>query len=434
MLSQMGHIMVSLADSIMVGQLGVVPLASVSLAISVFGVIMLFGIGVSYGMTPLVAAADGADDLESGTSVLKHGLILNTALGILLMLVTLAAGNAFYYLGQDPEVLAGALPFLYTLGYSMVPLLIFQSFRQFAEGLSLTRQAMYISISGNVINVILNYLLIYGRYGAPELGLVGAGWASFFSRILMALAMAVFVLKYQKFRHHRAIFNQVKIELQTFVKILKIGVPSGMQYLFEVGAFGAAAIMIGWLGAIPLAAHQIALNLSGITYMTATGIAAAGTIRVANQLGKQDIFTLRRAGLTCFMLAAGFMALCGIGFIYGKELLPGLYVDDMEVIGYASTLLIIAAFFQISDGIQAVGLGVLRGLADVKVPTIVTLVAFWGMAIPIGYVLGFVLDMGAVGIWIGLLIGLSMAAIMHLYRFNSLTKKLLGSQQVTGDR
>lgn len=425
MLSQMGHIMVSLADSVMVGQLGAVPLASVSLSISVFALIMLFGIGVTYGMTPLVAASDGANDKMQGATILKHGIVLNAIVGILLTGITFIARGVMNHLDQDPDVLTGALPYLDTLAYSLLPLMVFQTFRQFAEGLSMTKQAMYISVSGNVLNVILNYLLIYGKFGAPEMGLVGAGWATFISRVVMMIAMTWFFMQYGKFSRYRAVFQNVKFNFSVHRRILKIGVPSGLQYIFEVGAFSAAAIMVGWTGAIPLAAHQIALNLSAITYMTSTGIAAAGTIRVGNQLGRNDIMMLRRAGLTCFVMAAIMMAGFGAIFIVGKSFLPSIYVDDPEVIAVASTLLVIAAFFQISDGVQAVGLGVLRGLADVKVPTVVVMVAFWVISIPLGYVLAFPLGMKAQGIWYGLLTGLSIAAIMHLYRFNTLTKKLI---------
>lgn len=425
MLSQMGHILVSLADSLMVGRLGAVPLASVSLAISIISVILLFGIGVSYGLTPLVAAADGEGDTRKSASVLKHGILLNLVVGVILLALTLGAAEVLPYFGQEEAVLNGALPYLRILAYGMFPLMIFQTFRQFAEGLSYTKQSMFISISANVLNVCLNYVFIFGKLGFPAMGLFGAGLATLISRIVMAISMAGFILLSRRFISYRIHMSSITLTKKSFRQILRIGIPSGLQYIFEVGAFSAAAIMVGWTGAVALAAHQIALNLSAITYMTATGIAAAATIRVGNQLGRKDIFTLRRAGMTCFMMAGIFMGVCAIIFTFGNKILPTFYINDIEVIQYASTLLIIAAFFQISDGIQAVGLGVLRGLADVKVPTYVTMVAFWFMSIPIGYVLGIVFDYGARGIWIGLLTGLSVAAVLHVYRFRNLTSRLL---------
>lgn len=428
MLSQMGHIMVSLTDSVMVGQLGTVPLASVSLAISVFSIILLFGIGVSYGMTPLVAHADGEDNKYKSTSILKHGLVINILLGIFLTIITYYGGKLLMFMNQKQEVLDGTIPYLNIIAYSMVPLMIFQSFRQFAEGLSFTKQSMLISIFANILNIILNYIFIFGKFGVESMGLLGAGWATLISRIFMAVLMAGYVFFHKHFSEYMNCYNDIRLSKIIYIKILKIGIPSGMQYIFEVGAFSAAAIMIGWLGAVPLAAHQIAINLSAITYMMSTGIAAAATIRIGNQLGRNDIPTLRMAGFTCFLMAACFMAFTGVGFIIGKDILPTIYLDDPKVITYAGSLLIIAAFFQISDGVQAVGLGVLRGLADVKIPTFITFLSFWFIAIPFSYVFGIKLTYGAQGIWVGLLIGLTIAGLLHFFRFKFLTKRLLNSR------
>jgi MATE family multidrug resistance protein len=409
----------------MVGQLGTEELAAVSLGGAPFYVIMLFGIGVSYALTPLVASADGQNQISGIRSLLKHAVILDTLVGVLLFLLLYLVGPSLSYFDQDPEVVDLALPYLNIIAGSLIPVLIFQAFRQFAEGLSYTKQAMYISISANILNIILNYFLIYGIWIFPELGMNGAGWATLISRVVMVIVMVWFVFRFKDFKPYTTGFKLGDYDWNIWYKLLKIGIPSGLQFVFEVGAFAMAAIMIGWLGAVPLAAHQIALNLSGITYMTASGISAAATIRVGNQLGKNDIRTLRRAGFTCLMMAAGFMAVCGLIFILGKSLLPSLYVDDSAVIALSADLLIVAAFFQISDGVQVVGLGSLRGLSDVKIPTLLTMVAYWFIAMPIAYLLGIVLGLGSVGIWIGLLIGLTLAAGSHLWRFQQLTKRLL---------
>lgn len=429
MLSQIGHILVTVADSMMVGRLGAQPLASVSFANSVITVIMLFGLGVSYGMTPLVAVADGANDKKRSSGILKHGVILNTVVGLLLVGFCFLSGQFFHLLGQDESVVRDAIPYFQVVAVSLLPLMIFQTFRQFSEGLSMTKQAMIISISGNIINVGLNYVLIYGHFGFEAYGVIGAGWATLWSRVLMAIVMTVFVLTYSRFKSYRSVYASIKIEWAEFRKILKIGVPSGLQYVFEVGAFSMAAIMVGWLGAEPLAAHQIALNLSAISYMTATGLSAAGSIRIGNQLGRKDYITLRQAGMTNFVMSTVLMVFFGAIFIIGRDVLPLLYVDNANVIGLASSLLVVAAFFQISDGVQASGLGVLRGLSDVKVPTIVTIVAYWIVAIPAGYIMGTVYEMGAVGVWLGLLVGLTVAAIAHLWRFHQLSNRLINSQK-----
>ncbi|PIB34773.1 MATE family efflux transporter [Reichenbachiella sp. 5M10] len=425
MLSQFGHIMVSVADSVMVGQLGAVPLASVSLAVSVFTMFMLFGIGVSFGMTPLIAAADGANDKYLVSRYFKNGLVLNTVLGVLLSGLALASVFVFDHLGQEESVLVGAIPFFQIMAVSLLPLMVFQAFRQFAEGLSMTRQAMVVSVVSNLVNIGLNYVLIFGHFGIEPMGVIGAGVATLLSRVMMVFAMGGFVLWYGRLARYRSIWARIGLKWHTVGQILRIGVPTGLQFVFEIGAFSASAIMIGWLGAIPLAAHQIALNLSAATYMTATGISAAASIRVGNQLGRKDYVNLRTAGMTCFYMAASLMACFSVLFVATRTLLPSLYVDDAEVIQLASGLLIIAAFYQISDGIQTVGLGVLRGLGEVKVPTIVTLIAYWGVAIPMGYVLGFVMGWGSSGVWVGLLTGLTLAAVAHVYRFRRLTSQLI---------
>ncbi|UXP32348.1 MATE family efflux transporter [Reichenbachiella agarivorans] len=425
MLSQLGHIMVAVADSVMVGRLGAVQLASVSLAVSVFTLFMLFGIGVSFGMTPLVAAADGANDKVLSTRYLKHGFLLNTALGVILTLLCLLAVYIFPYLGQDEKVLIDAVPFFLMMALSLLPLMLFQTFRQFAEGLSMTRQAMIISVGGNLVNIGLNYLLIFGHWGFEPMGVLGAGIATLISRIMMAIAMGGFFLWYHRFKRYRGIYASIVIKWQVFKDILRIGVPSGLQFIFEIGAFSASAIMVGWLGAIPLASHQIAVNLSGVTYMIATGISAAASIRVGNQLGRKDYLNLRTAGMTCFIMVTALMIFFSLFFVLTRYYLPSLYVDEVEVITLASSLLIIVAFYQISDGVQSVGLGALRGLGDVKVPTLVTLISYWGVAIPLGYVAGFVLGWDAYGVWFGLSVGLTLAAVAHVARFRKLTKRLL---------
>jgi len=424
MLSQLGHVLVGVADSLMVGQLGAVPLAAASLANVIFYLLLTFGIGVSYAITPLVAAADGEGDHQKSAEVLKHGILINMTTGIILLSLVLVGAKVLHYLNQPVEVVKLAIPYLGLITFSLVPFMFFQTFRQFAEGLSRTRTAMFITIVSNILNIILNYILIFGKLGFEPLGLNGAGWATLISRIVMGLLMWAYIYFSTKFEKFKAAFNLVNYSKSLIKNMLKIGIPAGLQFIFEVGAFGFAAIMVGWFGAKALAAHQIAINLASISYMMASGLSAAATIRVGNQLGKKDIPTLRRAGFTIFTMVIVFMSTTAAIFIIGKFFLPTLYINDREVIQLASTLLVIAGFFQISDGIQVVGLGSLRGMADVKIPTLITFLAYWILGLPIGYFLGFNLEMGVKGIWYGLLIGLSVAAILLFVRFNSISKKL----------
>lgn len=425
MLSQLGHVMVGVADSIMVGQLGTVPLAAVSLGNGIFAVVLMFGIGMSFAITPLVAAADGENNYRKSAKVFKHGFYINLATGILLFLLTFACGPVLYLLDQPEEVVRLTIPYLGIIALSLVPFMIFQSFKQFAEGLSFTKYAMYITVAANLINIGLNYVMIYGKLGFEPMGLVGAGWATLISRILMPIAMGIYVIKGAAFRPYLKGFRWRGISKKLTIRMIKLGFPTGMQFVFEVGAFSGALFMVGWLGTKPLAAHQIAINLASVSYMMATGISAAATVRVGNQLGKNDIPNLRMAGFTSFILGVGFMCFTALIFILGQSFLPGLYSKDAEVIGIAASLVVIAAFFQISDGIQVVALGALRGLEDVRVPTVIAVIAYWVIGLPLGYFLSFHMGLGARGIWFGLLTGLSLAAIMLSYRFNLLTRRLL---------
>lgn len=421
MLSQLGQVLVGVADSVMVGQLGTEPLAAVSLGNSVFLLFLTFGIGMSYGITPLVAKADGEKNYKSIIEILKHGFLINGLTGFILLALLIITSIVFPYLGQPDEVVVLAKPYFMIISISIIPFMVFQVFRQFAEGLSLTKQSMFVTISGNAINIILNYIFIFGKLGVPAYGILGAGIATLLARIYMAIAMLVFVVYGKYFKNYWPYFDRKYYNRQLIKRILNIGLPSGLQFIFEVGAFSLAAIMIGWLGASSLAAHQIAINMAAITYMMATGIASATTIRVGNQLGRKDIVTMRQVGFTGFILSGIFMSINAIILIAGRYYFPSLYIHEAEVIEIASGLLLIAAIFQLSDGIQVVGLGALRGMSDVRIPTMITLFAYWILALPIGYILGISLKLGAIGVWIGLLTGLSITAIMLFVRFNKLS-------------
>lgn len=416
-IGQLGHIMVSVADSVMVGRIGVIPLAAATFAGTIYHVLMLFGIGVSYAITPKVAATD-TKDRPRLLKFLQNGFFMNLGLGILLFTLGCFASHFLQYFGQEVPVAEAAGPYLIIMCGSLIPLMIFQTFRQYAEGLSDTFSPMAVSVLANLLNVFFNYMLIYGKLGAPALGLNGAGLATLMARIIMFTVMIWWVKgKISGF--------EWKYDWSGIKDLLRIGLPSGLQYVFEIGAFATAAIMVGWIGAEALAAHNIALNLAAISYMAATGLAAASTIRIGNQIRLRDRRNLRIAGFSSFSLVTVFMATCALIFIVFRNVLPTLYIEDVYVQGLASTLLVIAAAFQISDGIQAVGLGVLRGLQDVKIPTLVTFVSYWLVAIPLGYVFAFELDWGINGIWYALSLGLTLAGIFNMWRFNRLSRKIV---------
>jgi MATE family multidrug resistance protein len=425
MLSQLGQVMVGVADSMMVGQIGKDSLAGASLGNSIFVLFLTFGIGISYGITPLVAKADGEGNPQAIIDLLKHGFLVNLITSALLFILMMITSIVFPYLGQPDPVVYLAVPYFIVISISILPFMIFQTARQFAEGLSFTRQAMIVTVSGNILNILLNYLLIFGKLGLPSLGLFGAGIATLISRIIMAVMMVYFVYYHRRFTIYWKHFERIGFKMNIIRRILSIGLPSGLQFIFEVGAFSLAAIMVGWIGTTALAAHQIAISLASITYMMATGIATATTIRVGNQLGRNDALMLRKVGFTGFLMGATFMGVSALVMISLNNYLPTWYIDDREVIGLASELILIAAIFQISDGLQVVGLGALRGMSDVKIPTLVTLLAYWILALPIGYLFGIYLDFGASGIWIGLLIGLTVTAALLIYRFKQISSEIV---------
>ena len=423
-LSQLGHIMVSVFDSLMVGQIGTIPLAAASLGNSIFTITLVFGLGVSYSITPLIAAADGRRNYTRISLLLLNGLFSNLMLGVLLFIAGYFLSPYITFLNQPEEVVRQAIPYINILFLSMVPLMVFQAFRQFAEGLSLTKQAMYISIVANALNVVLNYILIFGKLGFEPMGLVGAGWATLISRIIMALMMGGYVLYAKRFVAFHRFLTFRHLSFIHMYHIFKLGLPISGQMVFEMGAFSFSAIMIGWLGARELAAHQIAINVASVTYMMASGIAAAATIRVGNQKGLRNFRAMRMAGNSSFAMGVIFMIASGLLMIIGKNFIPSLYIDDPAVIEMASMLMIIAALFQISDGVQVVGLGALRGLEDVRVPGLISLIAYWVIGLPVGYFLCFKTGFGVNGVWTGLLVGLSVAAILLFWRFKILSHQL----------
>lgn len=424
-IGQLGIIMMGVVDSLMVGKLGAAPLAASSLGGSSAFIVLIIGIGVSYAVTPLVAIAVGAGKFEDCGIYFRQSLLVNSILSIIIVVIIYFAADLIQYFDQPKEVQDQAADYMRIIGFSSIPLLLYQSYKQFIEGLSVMRPAMIITLIANLVNVFANWLLIYGNLGFPALGLNGAGWATFASRAFMALALMGFVMNNKFFKKYDVSFHFKSINWAVIKKILSLGLPSGIQYFFEVGAFAFAVVMVGWLGTAQLAAHQIAINLASISFMAVLGISVAGSIRVGNAVGMNDIAETRRAGFTASLMGASIMLIAGIIFILGRNFLPTLYVNDEVVIAYASSLLIIAALFQLSDGTQAVGIGILRGLTDVKIPTAITFIAYWIVGLPVGYLLGFTFKLGVQGVWIGLLFGLTTSAILLTLRFNSRSKHII---------
>ncbi len=435
-MGMLGHTFVAFADNVMVGQLGTAELAAVSLGNSFVFVAMSLGIGFSTAITPLVAEADGSGDQVAGKNALKHGLVLCTILGLALFGLILLAKPLMQFMDQPEEVVTLAIPYLDIVAFSLVPLIMFQAFKQFSEGLSQTKYPMFATVLANVVNIVLNYLLIFGALGFPKLGVIGAAIGTLVARLIMLFFLWYLLKNRKKFHDFVTGFNFRKLEAKEVRKIISLGFPSALQMFFEVGIFTAAVWLSGVLGKNPQAANQIALNLSSMTFMFGMGLGVAAMIRVGNQKGLRNFSELRRIAQSIFFMTLLLEIVFAALFLIGRFWFPTLYLDEqdllnqadnLEVIALAAQLLLVAAFFQISDGLQVVILGALKGLQDVKIPTLITFVAYWVIGFPLSFYLGLYTGLKSIGIWIGLLSGLTASAILLYIRFNYMTRRLIAS-------
>jgi len=433
-LGMLGHMFVSFADNVMVGQLGAAELAAVSLGNSFFFIAMSLGIGFASAITPIVAEADSAKNPVGVKNALKHGLILCGLLSGILYSLMLLAKPVMRNMDQPLEVVDLAIPYLDIIAISIIPLVIFEALKRFSDGLSNTKHPMYATIVANIINVTINYLLIFGSFGFPKLGIIGAGIGTLISRVIMVIFLWIIFTKNKRFKLYVTEIKFKITNIKIFKKISDIGLPSAFQMLFEVGIFTAAIWMSGVLGKNYQAANQIAFNLSAMTFMVGIGLGVAATIRVGNQKGLFDFVALRKIAFSIFLLTVLIEIIFALMFFILKDWLPTLYLDteniskiieNGEVISIASKLLLIVALFQIFDGLQVVILGALRGLQDVKIPTLITFIAYWLIGFPICFYLGLYTPLKSIGIWIGLLISLAVSSILLYLRFNYLSKKLI---------
>lgn len=438
-LGMLGHQVVALVDNIMVGQLGSAELAAVSLGNSFMFVAMSIGVGFSTAITPLVAEADGENNREKGKSSFKHGLFLCIILGLALFATVMVAKPLMYVMNQPPEVVDLAMPYLTLVAASLVPLIIFQGFKQFSDGMSMTRFPMYATIIANLVNVLLNYMFIFGKFGAPALGVVGAAIGTLVSRVVMVAYLWHLLSRKEKSKYFVTDIKIFTLSKTMLKKLLNLGFPSALQMFFEVGIFTSAVWLSGILGKNAQAANQIALNLSAMTFMVAMGFSVAAMIRVGNQKGLKNFVELRRVAISIVLLTALLSLVFVAGFILFSDELPKMFLDydnlaqfadNNEVVILASQLLIIAAIFQFTDALQVVALGALRGMQDVKIPTLLTFIAYWIIGFPVSYYLSMHTSLESMGIWIGLFAGLTASGIMLFIRFNYLSKKLIRQELI----
>lgn len=420
--TQIGHVFTGMVDNYFLGQLGKTEQAAGISANSIFILLLVFLIGMSYASTPLVSSANVNNDVHQKASLFKNSLFLNTGVAIIAFIILFFLSPLMDYMQQPEDVVQLAKPFFNVLIFSMIPVALFFTCKQYTEGLSNTRAAMYISICGNILNILLNYALIYGKWGLPEMGYMGSAWATCFARIFMGGAFLLYLYKNKDTCEIVNVLPKIKITIQALKPIWKIGINSAMQFTFEVAAFVIALLMAGKFGKEAIDAHGIAITLASGTYMFASGLSSAATIRVSNFAAEKNKHETRRAGNTAVamvLICMGFFALVFLSF---NAVLPAIFTKDEVILALASKLLIIAAFFQLFDGLQVTSIGILRGIEDVKVPTYITLIGYWIIALPLAYVLGFIYKMEVIGIWIALSFSLVFVGIALYWRFWYLMK------------
>ena len=439
MLTQFGAALVGLADSIMVGHYGTTDLAAVSFSNALFFTVMVFAMGALMGITPLVGHVHGrlekllkegttdeeiAHKHEQITSYLTNGLIF-AALMSVFSLVLLAPCIGFLdAFGQEPEVVACARPYYILIVLSIVPFLLFTFSKQFLEGLGNTTVAMLITIGCNLLNILLNWVFIYGHWGFQAMGAEGAGWASLIARCLMPVCFFIAMLCKADWRQYIVSMRRYLITRREVEHLLTIGMPIGLQSFAEAFLFTASFVIIGWISKESLAAHHIANQMADLTFMLALGIGSATTIRVSHQLGKGDQQAVRMASHASVHLCLLMNTIGAAIMIFGRNIIPYIFTSDPEVIPIASTLLVIAGTLQYADGLQCIGAAMLRGIQDVRVPMRIALFAYIGVALPLGLALTFPMGLGAKGMWIAFVIALAIPAVLFHVRFHNQMKRL----------
>lgn len=421
----MGHIVTNMVDTIFLGQISPTHQAAGILAANLYTLVLVFAIGVSYVLTPLVSSAQFESDELRKANLFKNSLFLNFVIALVSFAILFLSSGLLAHMQQPKEVVVLAKPFYNVLIFSMLPVSLFFTCKQYCEGLSLTMPALYISIIGNVLNIALNYALIYGVAFFPEMGYMGSAWASFIARSFMGIAFLGYIFYSPLTNSIKGVYQQAKINSVDLLRLVKNGLNSGAQFTFEVAAFVIAGLMAGVFGKEVIDAHGIALHMAAFTYMFGSGISSATTIVVGNCMADSNWLNIKKAVRSSIQLIIVGMGSCALIFILLNKVLPYAFTDDLQITIITSKLLIIAAMFQLFDGLQVVFIGVLRGVEDFKFPTLITLIAYWVIALPLAYLLAFINKMGVYGIWYALLISLIFVALTLYFRIRILIARNL---------
>jgi multidrug resistance protein, MATE family len=414
-------------DSTMVGKISYQHLAASALVNSVLNIPFVLGFGMTMSISQTVSMANGRKDSLKVSHYLYNGFWLCGITALLIAFALNFSKNILFHLGQDSDVAELGGPYLQIMGWSIIPMMLFIGLKQFTDGLERTRTAMLLSLAALPINIFINWLLVYGNWGFPRLELAGAGYGTLITRTLILLIFIVVLFVHPFFSRYVTVRkNQWNLQIHTIKELLHIGIPSSLQATMESGAFAVSGIIIGTLGAVQLAAHQIALSYASLAFMVSWGLAQGGSIRVSNALGRNNWKDISVIGRSTLLSGVGYGITGVIFFVLFKNLLPLAFNNDATVIAMAAVLMLYAAVFQISDATQAIAVGLLRGVKDVKVPTMYIAIAYWAIGIPVGCMMAFVFKMGAAGMWIGFVSGLTFSSLFLNYRFFKILKRNLG--------
>ena len=422
MITQAGQMVVQFADNIMVGQLGTSQFAGVGFANALFAMGLVFCTCFTQGMIPFVGQSYGRGEHKKVSEYFTNGLFLDTIMCVAVMAVMLAIVPFMDHMGQDPKILGYAKEYYSIMVYSLAPFVLFYVIRALTEGVGNTKYTMYITVFCNALNIFLNWVLIFGHLGFEAMGVKGAAMATFISRAAMLAIGIVILLSGKLYKRYLGDIKLGALNFSQFKEVAKTSFPISFQGLIEVTTFSIAGIMAGWFGEIAMAAHQASQTIITFTFMVAQGVGVAATIRVSHQFGERRFADARKAGFAASHISIALMALSGIAFVLFNDTIPYIFTKDTEVLEIAANLLYVAAAFQLFDAVQLSALASLRALADVKWPLVMSIISYYGIGLPFAYFAGSHLGWGPVGVWLGLLLGLMIAAITYLYRFDKITK------------
>lgn len=425
MITQAGQVVVQMADNIMIGHLGTAQFAGASFANSIFLIGMVFCICFTQGLTPFAGQSYGRGEYGKVTEYLKNSFILDIVAALAVVALLMGILPLMDKMGQDSDILLYAREYYITTTLSLIPFVMFFAIRNFSEGIGVTKYAMYITVIANLLNIFLNWVFIFGRLGAPQMGVKGAAFATLVCRILMFIAFAILMFTIREYKSFARGIRAPYMNLAIIKELFPTSLSIALQGLAEMVAFSLSGIMMGWFGKMALAAHQCTTLMSTCSFMIAQGIGAAATIRVSHQFGERRYKETQKAGFAAMHLAVLFMGICGIIYVVFRKSLPYIFTSDPLVAHLASRLIIVMATYQIFDAMQLTNGASLRALKDVKLPLLYLCISYYVISLPFGYFCATALNMGPVGIWLGLVVGLMSVAILFFFRFKRKTGKYI---------